>query len=355
MERENVIGKLKLEKEKMKMKKIFATVIVLICIVCTVTGCTSGENTSSNNDLPEKVVIGTQSFVHDQTLAMAAGYFEETFGEDISVETVVFSSGRDAINAMISGDVDFIYSGSIPAVSGLANGLEAEVIWVHNVLNRSDAVVARSGSGITSIEDLKGKKVAVPFVSTTHYILETGLKEAGMTSEDVEMLDLQPDEIYAAWGRGDIDAAALWDPVLSELEGEEIIYSAGDAAEDGFPTMDLGLVRKDFAQKYPELVSKYTEALSKAEQLYDEDKDEAVNILADALEMSVEDTENQINGSIWLNAEEQLSEEYFGGGLGSVLYNVAEYLYENGNLTELPDKDVFDDMVNASYIEGIVN
>ncbi len=68
----------------------------------------------------------------------------------------------------------------------------------------------RSAGGeesITKPEDLIGKRIAVPFISTTHYSLLSALKHWGIKPGQVQIINLQPPAIIAAWQRGDIDGA----------------------------------------------------------------------------------------------------------------------------------------------------
>jgi len=70
--------------------------------------------------------------------------------------------------------------------------------------------------------------VATPFVSTAHYQLMAAMKLEGLSAKDVNVLNLRPPEIAAAWERGDIDAAFIWDPVLSKIKGNgKSIASSG--------------------------------------------------------------------------------------------------------------------------------
>ena len=57
----------------------------------------------------------------------------------------------------------------------------------------------------------------MPFASTSHYSLLNALKQAGLKESDVKLLDLEPNDIHAAWKRGDIDAAYVWYPELNNL------------------------------------------------------------------------------------------------------------------------------------------
>ena len=129
-----------------------------------------------------------------------------------------FDSGADVIAAIASGSVDIGYVGSSPLAAAASRELPIETIFVVGLIGESEALVARNGSGIAKIADLAGKKVAVPFVSTTHYSLLAALKHEGVDPKSVEILNLRPPEIAAAWERGDIDAAYVWDPALGQIK-----------------------------------------------------------------------------------------------------------------------------------------
>ena len=57
----------------------------------------------------------------------------------------------------------------------------------------------------------------MPFVSTTHFHTLFALEQFGIAPSDVQILNMQPDAIAAAWERGDIDAAFVWDPALGRI------------------------------------------------------------------------------------------------------------------------------------------
>ena len=92
------------------MKKAIVVLLTVALMVTTVAAVGGGKSVTA---VPEKIVIGTQSVVMDQTLAIAKGYIEEAY-DGIDVEIINFDNGIDAVHAMISGDVDFFYSCAIP-------------------------------------------------------------------------------------------------------------------------------------------------------------------------------------------------------------------------------------------------
>jgi len=171
---------------------------------------------------------------------------------------------------------------------------------------------------------------------------------------------MQMPDIYAAWQRGDIDAAYGWEPILSDLlkDGTTIITSK-DLAENGITTSNLEIVRKEFAEQNPQIVTNYIKALNKAVKLYNENQDEAIKTIAESLNITEEEALKQTQGSIWLTAEQQLEPAYLGttsakGKLAANLIDTADFLYKQRSLLSEPQAATFEDAVNPSYIENAV-
>jgi taurine transport system substrate-binding protein len=131
-----------------------------------------------------------------------------------SVEFIQFNSGGDVINAMASGSIDFSLNGSSPSAAGYSRGVDLQVVYVYDNINDAEALVVRDGSGIVAPQDLKGKKIAVPFGSTTHFHMMFALEQFGINPRDLDVIDMSPPDLAPAWERGDIDGAFLWDPAL---------------------------------------------------------------------------------------------------------------------------------------------
>ncbi|TIV07022.1 MAG: taurine ABC transporter substrate-binding protein, partial [Mesorhizobium sp.] len=147
------------------------------------------------------------------------------------------------------------YVGSSPLAAAASRELPIQTIFVVGLIGPSEALVARNGAGIEKIADLAGKKVAVPFVSTTHYSLLAALKHENVDPKSVQILNLRPPEIAAAFARGDIDAAYVWDPALGQVKTTgKVVLDSSQVAAWGAPTFDAWIVRTDFAEKHPEAV-----------------------------------------------------------------------------------------------------
>ena len=89
------------------------------------------------------------------------------------------------------------------------------------------------------------------------------MENAGLTEKDVNLLDMQPSEIYAAWQNGQIDAAYIWEPTLSQMEDAVTVCTSSDMADAGYMTTNLEMVRTEFADANPDIVVAYIKAVNK--------------------------------------------------------------------------------------------
>ena len=181
-----------------------------------------------------EVTFAHQDMVVPFRALMASGAIEKATGYTIHWRK--FGGGGDVIRAMASGGVQIGEAGSSPIAAAASQGLDIQLFWILDEIADAEQLVARTGSGVRGVADLRGKRIAVPFVSTAHYQLIAALAEAGLTQADVTILNMRPPEIAAAWERGDIDATFIWDPVLAKVKGNgKVIDSAARIAEESRP------------------------------------------------------------------------------------------------------------------------
>ncbi len=351
------------------MKRVFkrGLSMLLICaLACSIAACSNENNkpeaaaANASVSQPKEINFGILRVPNDETIAIEEGLFDEYFTKrGIKCNFIVFDSGVDANKALASGSIDFATMGNINAVIALANGLDVEMIWIHEVLGEIEALAVKNNSGINKIEDLSGKKIATPFASTAHYSLVNAVKNAGLEGK-VTFLDMRTPEIVAAWERGDIEAAYTWQPSLSVLlKTGKVLLSSKDMAERGYVTANVKLVRKKFADNYPDLTSDFIACLIEAGNKYREDPKTGGAIVAKNLEISQEDALMQMEGSIWCTPEELLGKDYFGktgepGSFAKVMKDTADFLKTQGSIDNAPSQESFNDYVNPAYIEKAV-
>ncbi len=224
-----------------------------------------------------------------------------------------------------------------------------ELFWVLEDIAAAEALVARNGSGVNSIADLKGKKVGTPFVSTSHFQLLYAMQKAGLKASDAQVLNMRPPEIAAAWGRGDIDAAFIWDPVLSNIKKTgKVLMTSGDICKQGACTFDGLIVTRKFAKENPEFMVALVKALAKADNDYRSNPkawtgDTAkVGAVAKWSGGKPEDVADAMSLYGFPSAKEQASPTWLGGGANGAaakaLTQQANFLKEQGRLTTVvPD------------------
>lgn len=351
------------------MKKHLKTIIiilVMITLILSLVGCslnlgTTTQQNESDTSLPKEINIGILRVPNDENIAIAEKIFDRYFTDKgIECKFIVFDSGVDANKAFASESIDFATMGNTNAIVALSTGLDVEMIWLHEVLGEIEALAVKEDSNIENVEELAGMKIATPFASTSHYILLNALKIAGI-EDKVQLLDMQTADIVAAWERGDINAAYTWQPSLGKLleSGGKVIISSEDMANKGYITANVGLVRKDFSQKYPELVASFIASLAEGAMIYRGNPKEGADIVAKELQISSVDALKQMSGSIWLTPEEQLNNEYLGtnslpGQFSVVMKDTAEFLAQQNFISKVPTQEEFNKFINSSYIERAI-
>jgi len=196
----------------------------------------------------QTVKIGYQTGIDPSKVALADGLFEKNSGQKI--EWRRFDNGAEVIRALASGDIDIGNVGSTIVATAGSRKLPITTFLIAAELGTSEALIVRNGSNINSPQDLIGKTIAVPFVSTSHYSLLAALKHWGIDRSQVKIINLRGSEIPAAWKRGDIQAAYVWEPALGAIkESGKVLTSSAEVATWGQPTYDVWVVRNQFAEK----------------------------------------------------------------------------------------------------------
>ena len=313
--------------------------------VVALAACTqpSADSGAAAGGMPAEFRIGYQVVPNAELLTKNLGSVEEKF-PDVEIKWLPFDSGRDVNTAMVSGGIDVGLAGSVPVSTGIAQNLPYQVYYVHDVIGDNEALAVTESSGINAMADLTGKTIGVPFGSTTHFSLLSALDQEGIDSADVKILDMQPQDMLAAWQRGDIDGGFVWQPTLSKmLEADgKVLITAKQLAEDGIVTADLGIVSKEFAQNYPDFLSGYVETLNESTAFYRESPDEAAAAIAEEIGLTPEESLAVMNELVWLDAGEQASASYLGtpeapGALSQVLKDSAEFMVAQEAIPSAPE------------------
>jgi sulfonate transport system substrate-binding protein len=177
----------------------------------------AGSTPSAQVDVSDVTLhIGDQAGTGAQALLTAAGLIDKL---PFKVSWSDFTSGPPMLQAMGSGSVDVGGVGNAPPVFAAAGGSQIAIVGALQANPLAAALLVPKGSSITSVAQLRGKKIAVSQGSSGDYHLLTVLNKAGLSVHDVTLVYLQPAEGLAALTSGHVDAWDVWSPFIEEAEG----------------------------------------------------------------------------------------------------------------------------------------
>jgi taurine transport system substrate-binding protein len=179
----------------------------------------------------------------------------------------------------------------------------------------------------------------------------------------VTLLDLNPSDMTAAWIRGDIDGAYIWQPTLQRLldSGGTRLTSSDEMAAKGVATFDVAMASQALMAAHPDVIVSYLKTLSRAVQLYRNERQQALDALARELGVPADQAKLQAEGLLWLTPEEQLDPKYFGaadassaasapGGLATALKATADFLVAQKVIRAAPEVAIFQQHTDGQFL-----
>lgn len=257
-------------------------------------GSTDAASTSSGNGEVIRISIGTQDQVINTAVGGATvrelGLLEKhlpTTGKYENVEYDIqwssYTSGPPITNKMLADQIDIGLMGDFPAVINLIK-FQEEVEGVTSTFigtlayspnGAGNAVVVPKDSDVTSLADLKGGSVSVPFGSAAHGMVLKALNDAGIDPEtDVKLISQAPEVGGTSLRTGQIDAHADFVPFGELFPFRGFAKKIFDGAQTGVPTLHGIVVRSDFAEEHPEIVQAYLQAMLEANKTFQEKPEE---------------------------------------------------------------------------------
>jgi sulfonate transport system substrate-binding protein len=225
------------------------------------------------------------------TLLKAKGDLEKRLApQGITVKWTEFPAGPQLLEGLNVGSIDFGTVGEAPPIFAQAAG--ADLVYVANQppAPQAEAIVVPKDSGIKSVAELKGKKVALNKGSNVHFLLVKVLEKAGLKYSDVQVVFLPPVDARAAFERGSVDAWVIWDPFLAAAErqiGARVLADGrGTVANHQFY-----LAARPYADKNPEVVQAIVDELAKLDRWAEGKPKEVAQLLAPQIGLDLAITE----------------------------------------------------------------
>jgi len=192
------------------LERLVATAVLSMSIALAGVGASYGQ---------DKVVrIGFQKY-GKLVLLKSKGTLEDKLkAAGYKVVWTEFPSGPPLLEALNVGAIDFGNTGEAPPIFAQAAGAPIQYVAYEPPAPKGEAILVPKDSKLTSVADLRGKKVALNKGSNVHYLLVKALEKAGVKYSEVEPVFLAPADARAAFERGAVDAWVIWDPFQAAAE-----------------------------------------------------------------------------------------------------------------------------------------
>ena len=194
--------------------------------------------------------------------------FKENLDEQIEIDVKIFDSGPQVIESLFSNSIDIAYVGPGPVINGYLKSDGNALKILAAAADGGASLVAQKDSGLDSIANFDGKRIAAPQISNTqdvslrHYLSSNGLKPVE-TGGTVYVLNISNPDIFTLFAKGDIDGAWVPEPwatmLVQDLDGIRVFNESQFWPEEQFSSVLL-IGRTNFVEKNPEIIKNWIES-----------------------------------------------------------------------------------------------
>lgn len=322
-------------------KKLTVLAITIVLLVGA-TSCKWGSKTTQK----QKVTIGMVTFPGYAPLYLAK---EKGFFGDLDVELVRIESVGDLRAALSSGKIDMYASTYDIFQSNQGTDVPGIGFMLIDESHGADGIVA--AAGINSISDLKGKKLAGEPGLPPYFLLQFLLNKEHLAMSDISIKDIATQDAGAAFTSGSVDAAAIYEPFLSNAvksrKGSKVIVSS---AQQPNILADLLFASQGLAKNHPDALKTVADGWFKALDYVKSNPDDAYTIMAKAFNVSKQEMIDFKSVMTWYSKEDNIS--MFNRSSATNVYQifqlVGDVLEANGSakLRFKPEDKITNDIIN---------
>jgi sulfonate transport system substrate-binding protein len=204
-------------------------------------------------------------------IALERGFFEK-HGLDVEIARP-YATGVDALNALQAGESEIVQVG-VPMIGAVLRGMDLVALGNYSGnatklgSDATMALIARQDSGIKKgdLSSLKGKRIAASFGTINHLYILALLEKAGLTPQDVTLVNTPPPDMTVALLSKGIDTFSAWDPwpiiALKDVPGAIEVIRGGDVIS----YLGFNVATRSWVEKNGETIEKFLAALSEADK-----------------------------------------------------------------------------------------
>lgn len=309
-----------------------------------------GDFSSNGGTYQGTIHLGTVQFPGYATLYVARdkGFFKEA-GLDVALKNYVSLGdlSRDYTSGALEGRANLAFE----AVQESMRGFDQRIVAIIDHSNGADGVLAKDG--ISSISDLKGKKVAYEKGTLEEYFLASLLRKASLTTRDVILIDADPEKAVAKLTSGEVDVAVMYEPFLSSGLNNPGVRVLATSKDTPNAITDVLTFNADFVTKYPATVAAFVEAYFKAREYMKAHPDETAAIVGKELGISPEEATMQLQGVTILDHAGNLTELQPGSSLSSLYIHLSELAQFIFSLGQAPTRINTDSMIDPTFVREL--
>ncbi|ENU32035.1 hypothetical protein F991_00017 [Acinetobacter sp. CIP-A165] len=212
-------------------------------------------------------------------IVKAKGELEKSLAaQGVHVKWVEFPAGPQLLEGLNVGSVVFGEAGEAPPI--FAQAANPNLVYVANQppAPTAEALIVQKDSPIRSIQDLKGKRIALNKGSNVHYLLLKLLEANKLSLNDIQPVYLPPSDARAAFEKGAVDAWVIWDPFFAAAQ-HQIHARVIASGEHLVNNHQFYLADRKFAESPPDALKTLVSTLNQTTDWVKNHPDDAAKLL----------------------------------------------------------------------------
>lgn len=278
--------------------------IGIAIILVAIAGFITWYNVSQKTDAPtttEPLILGLHPWIGNGLyyVAKEKGFFD---AQNINAQLVSYTDGAVGKQLIASGKVHVLASLTPETAVVLSDaGNKIKVVAMTDTSEGADGIIATQD--IKTLSDLKGKKVAFEGSSPSHFYLSYLLDKEGLTTKDLQAVNVTAPDAAASFFSGNVAAAVTWEPWLSTATDRAGGHLIATTKND--PILPaLVIVREDTMQQRPQDIRAMLRGLFAAREWILNNQDEAVKIIAKNFQITEQEVIDQLPTFRWFSYED---------------------------------------------------
>ncbi|NJL00848.1 MAG: ABC transporter substrate-binding protein [Spirulinaceae cyanobacterium SM2_1_0] len=345
----------------MKFRRLISFCALFVASLWLIASCNQAPDTagttdttaSADSDAPP-LVLGYSNWAGWWPWAIAEeeGLFE---ANDANVELRWFDGYLESLQALAAGQIDANSQTLNDTIAFTIDSVEPQVVVLVNDNSAGNDKIIVSEE-INTIEDLRGKQVALEEGLVDDFLLTLALEDNGMSREDVEIVNLETGAAAAAFASEQVDAVGAFPPfwlTALEREGSKELLSS---AEYPGAIPDLLVVSQSVIEERPDQVQALVNTWFDVRQFMADNPERADEIMADRADVSVEEFQQFKEGTRFFTIEDNLEAFSEGEGMQHMPYaaeRMTEFMLEVGLIEAEPELEgILDDRFVQAYAES---